>query len=107
MKRRAVFLVHGLSDEWFWGIWRLTRDPRDGKVSLFDSDRLFGPEKLFDSVDETFLHAKKQLAAIGSDIEKLPVYCEGYYVSVLHQCRIEEGRLVLPKDLWANEEEER
>ena len=104
MKRRAVFLVHGFSDEWFWGVWALPDEIRGGKVSLFDSNRIFAPERLFNSVDEAFADAKAEISALGSDIENLPVYCEGYYVSVLNECRIEDGRLVLPKDLWATEE---
>ena len=109
MRRRAIFLLHGHSDEWFWGVWALPDEIRGGKVSLFDTDQLFqlfGPaEKRWDSVDEAFEDAKAQLAALGSDIGNLPVYCEGYYVTVMHECRIEDGRLVLPDDLFGEEEE--
>ena len=106
MRRRAIFLLHGLSDEWFWRVWALPDEIRGGKVSLFNSDRRFGPEKRWDSVDDAFDDAKAEISALGSDIEKLPVYCEGYYVSVLNECRVVAGRLVLPDDLFGQEEQE-
>ena len=107
----ALWRPYPKADEnlWVWGICELPRpideECRGMTIFLSDLHLCFTAKGRRDSMEEAFEAAKSLLSAIGSGIEKLPVYCESdSSCGIMHECRIEDGRLVLPDDISDKEE---